>query len=102
MANPNEYKVVFDTFAKPIYAQEVEMFKLNERYNFHKIYALRLWDLKERYTDEKINEIARLFSVSPLAVKEDIFEETYVNDNHRAFGKMHKDIMNQNTKTIYD
>lgn len=104
----NDYKLNFDTHLDPDYAKEVKFFKLKERYDFHKSEALRLLDLKERYTDTKIREISRMITgdnnfnnslncaVLFDIIKEDIFGDVFVQRHHRSLSKLHKDIMERN------
>lgn len=102
----DEYELKFDTHKAPIYEKEIDFFRLVPRYNFHKCEALRLMDLKERYTDSRIVEMARLImgddksktkdssaDVIINQIKKDIFADDYINDYHRTFGKLHRDIM---------
>ena len=80
-------------------------FYLKERYDYHKCEALRLLDLKERYTDARIMELARMILQSPKTkvtahgvrymtqLKQDIFATGFKHSFHRCFGKLHDDIM---------
>lgn len=100
MKQSDKVSIKFDTTANPVYQDEVDMFKLEDRYNYHKVYALRLWDLKKKYTDETFVKIAKLLSddktsVSPDTIKEDFFGTYFMTQYHRAFGKLHHDIMQQ-------
>ena len=100
-----EYEIVFNTSKDPDYKVEVDFFHLTERYNYHKVEALRLMDLKERYTDARILELARIMLGNPKAdvssdamriiaqIKHDIFSTEFINTFHRAFGKLHNDIV---------
>lgn len=101
-----EYELKFDTHKAPIYEKEIKFFRLEPRYNFHKCEALRLMDLKERYTHPRIVEMARLItgdnnpgSKGSAAdavierIKKDLFAEDFVNVFHRSFGKLHRDVM---------
>ena len=84
---------------------EIDFFHLTERYNYHKVEALRLMDLKERYTDARILELARVMlgnssaevSVDAIKVvtqiKHDIFSTQFIHTFHRTFGKLHDDII---------
>lgn len=101
----DEYEVRFDTTRDPDYEHEIKFFHLEERYNYHKCEALRLIDLKERYTDAKILELARLLLGNPKAkasphgmkiitqLKHDIFSTQFNKLFHRALGKMHNDVL---------
>lgn len=102
----DEYELKFDTHKAPIYEKEIKFFRLEARYNFHKCEALRLMDLKERYTDSRIVEMARLIMGDDKSktkdssadaiirqIKKDIFADDFINNYHRTFGKLHRDIM---------
>lgn len=101
----NEFEVRFNTSKDTDYEEEVKAFHLNERYNYHKCEALRLLDLKERYTDARIMEMARMLigsagtkgvppSASSLAeLKRDIFAKEFGKNFHRSFGKMRDDLL---------
>ena len=56
----DEYDIVFGTANDKDYEQYWNLFKTRERFNYHKCEALRLLDLRERYTDTRIIEMARL------------------------------------------
>jgi len=102
----NEYELKFDTHLDPDYDEEIKFFRLHERYNYHKCEALRLMDLKERYTEARIVEMARLImgddSTKPkdlkgdsviASIQRDIFADDFMEKHPRVFGKLHKDIM---------
>ena len=101
----DDYEIVFNTYKDPDYDTEIDFFHLTERYNYHKCEALRLMDLKERYSDAHILELARIMSGDPKAkatphgmriitqIKHDIFATQFNHQFHRAFGKMHDDIL---------
>lgn len=101
----SEYELRFNTFLDPDYEEEIKAFYLTERYNYHKCEALRLLDLKERYTDAKILELARLIAGGSNAkisthgmkfitqLKHDIFATEFNHRHHRCFGKLHDDML---------
>ncbi len=101
----SEYDLRFNTYLDPDYEEEIKAFYLTERYNYHKCEALRLLDLKERYTDAKIMELARLIAggsnskVSPhgmkfiTQLKHDIFATEFNHRHHRCLGKLHDDML---------
>lgn len=101
----SEYELRFNTHLDPDYEEEVKAFYLTERYNYHKCEALRLLDLKERYSDAKILELARLIAggsnikVSPhgmkyiTQLKHDIFATEFNHKHHRCLGKLHDDML---------
>lgn len=101
----DDYVLFFNTHLDPDYDEEVKAFYLTERYNYHKCEALRLLDLKERYTDARIVELARMILQSPKAkvtshgmkyitqLKHDIFSTNFNHKYHRCFGKLHDDML---------
>ena len=46
------------------FEKSVELFRLKQRYNYHKVFALRLLDLKERYSAGNIRMISNLMRTS--------------------------------------
>ncbi len=101
----DDYEIIFNTSKDPDYKVEIDFFHLTERYNYHKVEALRIMDLKERYTDARILELARVMlgnfsaeaSVDAMKIvtqiKHDIFSTQFIHTFHRAFGKLHDDIL---------
>lgn len=101
----DDYEIKFNTHLDSDYDEEVNAFYLKERYDYHKCEALRLLDLKERYTDARIMELARMILQSPKTkvtahgvrymtqLKQDIFATGFKHSFHRCFGKLHDDIM---------
>ena len=75
------------------YEKYVNFFHLEERYEFHKVEALRLNRLQKRYPDVKIRSIAKLLHYKPDIVKEDIFHLKYMKEEGRCFEKMTRDIL---------
>ena len=83
----------------------VEFVKTRERYNYHKCEALRFLDLRERYTDTRITEMARLMLDDSKAkatlggiriitqIKHDVFGREFGKNFHRVFGKLKDDIL---------
>ncbi|MBQ9639534.1 MAG: hypothetical protein IJV22_08265 [Bacteroidales bacterium] len=101
----DEYEIKFNSFKDPDYSEVVKAFHLEERYNYHKCEALRLLDLKERYTDARIMELARLMVGDDKAkatphgmriitqIKHDIFSLEFKKHFHRSFGKLQNDVL---------
>lgn len=75
------------------YRSLVDFFHLEERYEFHKLEALRLKQLKERYPLSARRKIARLLSLPEAEVKEDLFHEHYLKENDRCFAKLTSDML---------
>ena len=79
--------------AHGVYGSYAKLFRLEERYEYHKGEALRLLDLKRKYPMSNIRQIARLMHKTADEVKEDIFGIHFSKNNHRCFDKMRRDIM---------
>lgn len=105
----DDYEIEFDTLSDTDYDQEIKFFYLKERYNYHKCEALRLADLKIKYTPSKIKEMAKIIcntgkeeqnEPTPFTtmitehIRRDIFGLEFSNEHHRAFHKLRKDILN--------
>lgn len=101
--NRENYRLDFD-MPHGVYDNYMELFRLHDRYNYHKSLALQILDLKERYSDEKVKEISRMLSngagkddkkiFTVAQVKEDIFQMDFSKD--RCFSKLRKDMMERN------
>ena len=81
--------------AKYPYDRYVDFFHLQERYDYHKIEALRLEKLKKNYSRSQIAQIAKCLHRAEKEVKEDIFNQRYMQNNHRCFAKFTIDILNR-------
>ena len=79
--------------AHGVYASYAKLFRLEERYEYHKGEALRLLDLKRKCPMSNMRQIARLMHKTADEVKEDIFGLHFSKNNHRCFDKMRRDIM---------
>lgn len=79
------------------YADYIKKLHLCERYEFHKVEALRLLDLKENYPDTTISKIAKLLGRTPREVHEDLFAVGFNDDTNRCFSKLRRDIMAERT-----
>lgn len=83
------------------YQKEIELFHLDERYNYHKCEALRLQDKLLEYPDAKLCMMSSALSggvYTPQKIQEDLFEEEFIKKEHRCFSKMKQDIMKQMRK----
>lgn len=91
---PERYEIQFentDDFSP--YRNEIKMFHLEERYNYHKMEALRLYDLLNDYPPELVQKISELFNGKDAdEVKEDLFGLSFSYNQHRCFDKMKQDI----------
>lgn len=91
MRHKDCYRMIIN--AHGVYASYAKLFRLEERYEYHKDEALRLLDLKRKYPMSNIRQIARLMHKTADEVKEDIFGLHFSKNNHRCFDKMKRDIM---------
>mgnify|MGYP003290281750 CR=1 FL=1 len=90
-ANPNLFKVIVK--ADYPYNKETAFFQLEERYEYHKIEALRLKDLKQQYPKTTISKIAKLLRRPTTSVEEDIFHKSFLTSNDRCFRKFTLDML---------
>lgn len=91
IANPTLFKIKIN--ATPPYDQEVAFFQLEERYEYHKMEALRLKDLKAQYPRSHTKKIAKLLGRSVKDVEEDIFHKKFLSSFDRCFRKFTLDIL---------
>ena len=82
-------------WTKSPYEKYVQFFRLEDRYEFHKVEALRLNDLKKRYPDSNVQSIAKILHYQQDAVKEDLFHLKYMQKEGRCFEKMTKDLLEE-------
>ncbi len=72
---------------------EVDFFHLEERYEFHKMEAMRLKRLKAQYPQSAKKKIAGMLGKTEAEVREDLFHKKYLKDNHRCFAKLTEDML---------
>lgn len=87
------YELAFDSHKDKDYEKYIERFRLQERYNYHKVEALRLKDLQMRYPDANVYNIASMLHVPYDEVKEDIFGLKFGQEQHRCFGKLRREML---------
>ena len=77
-----------------IFQDEIETFRLSERYNYHKMEALRLFDLYNEYPIELREKIRELFNGEKTLkeIEEDLFGTSFSQTHNRCFNKMRRDI----------
>ena len=90
-SNPNDYYIHFSSRAG--YDKVVDFFQLEERYEFHKVEAIRLKRLKSRYPKSAIRKIANILGKSEYEIYEDLFHNKYLADNRRCFEKLTRDML---------
>lgn len=87
------YKIEFDCHKDKDYEKMVDLFRLNERYNYHRGEVLRIKDLQRKYPPANIWNISNLLGMSYQQVEEDIFGLKYTLGEHRCFEKLKRDMM---------
>ena len=92
----NLSRLVFDCSKNTLYEKEIALFKLNQRYDFHKLEALRIMDLKKKYNALKLKDLSHIlyddYNHSD-EILEDILPVQFKRKNHRCFSKMYSDIL---------
>lgn len=92
----DDYYLKFDVIDKD-YEYFVNLFKLEERYSYHKIEALRWIELKQKYTDARLIMMYNALSKNPDftvdKIREDIFGSDFSNNEHRCLSKMKRDVL---------
>jgi hypothetical protein len=108
----DDYEVDFDTLLDEDYEKEIDFFYLRERYNYHKCEALRLAELKVKYTSSQIIEMAKIIcnigerdqseqisianNILIEQIRRDIFGLEFSEEYHRTLNKLRKDILDFN------
>lgn len=95
MDNSDKYELKFNC-VDPSYESIVEIFRLRERYDFHKREGLYWLQMKAKYSNSCIQLIADTLSDSRFTVDkihEDIFREDYDTKRHPCFEKLKRDIL---------
>ena len=86
-----EYYIYFR--CKNGFKTEVDFFHLEERYEFHKMEAMRLKRLKAQYPLSARRKIAGMLGKTEAEVREDLFHKKYLKDYHRCFAKLTEDML---------
>jgi hypothetical protein len=79
------------------YENYINTFKLKGRYVFHKDEIVNLIDKKKKYSDSKINEMAKLLKIPAQKVKEDLFGKELFHGGleDKSMTKLKRDIAEQ-------
>lgn len=93
LKNRDAYELDFDCHLDKSYKKYIKMFRLKERYNYHKAEALRLKDLKMRYPATNVSSIAGMLGLTFDEVNEDIFGLRFAKEEHRCFEKLRRDML---------
>lgn len=86
-----EYYIHFK--CKNNFREIVDFFHLEERYEFHKLEAMRIKQIEARYPQSARKMIAHLLGCSETKVREDLFHENYLQNNNRCFSKLTRDML---------
>lgn len=89
--NPHAYDVYFR--CKNNFRKFVDFFHLEERYEFHKMEAIRIKKLREQYPQSARRKIALMLRKTEADVKEDLFHNKFLTDNNRCFAKLTRDML---------
>jgi hypothetical protein len=72
----------------------IKIFKLNDRYRYHKNIILELLNKKQNYSDSKIDEISKIVGKSKKEIEKDLFgKEIFEGElQEKPFTKLKRDI----------
>lgn len=92
--NESDLSIFLKEMTTSDYTKYLEVFRLNDRYAFHKYRVIEMIDKRKRYPDSRIKELAELTNQSPAQVKKDLFGEYLYNDDFskRPLSKLTHDI----------
>lgn len=90
----NEYELDIEYYKDTTYAKSVNLFELKDRYNTDFLHeALRYLDLKDKYTNRQILDMAKIFGKTYDEVYEDIFKIKFDQTHHSLYRKAKEDIL---------
>lgn len=93
----DRHHIHFSYIGNNDYEDEVLLFRLEERYEYHKAEALRFLDKKNKYREPKLKEISKLMYKGDDShnneVRDDILSVKFNDKYRRCFHKMYKDLM---------
>lgn len=75
------------------FRKAVDFFRLEERYEFHKVEAMRIRNLKAKYPQSTIKRISKLLGKSESEIREDLFHGKYLSSLDRCFSKLTRDML---------
>lgn len=80
-----------------VYQEEVKLFHLDIRYDYHRSEAFRLYDLMTDYPQARIKMLRNDFNglKTESEIEEDLFGMHHIKVHHRCFSKMLEDVYNQ-------
>lgn len=92
--HPDLYDLKLDV--SPDYVPYARIFKLQDRYQYHKLFALHWSDLKFRYNWNRLSMMANAIhdpSFTAKRIHDDIFQKELDKDGKSCFGKLKRDIL---------
>ena len=93
ISNAGYYEIDF-YYKDKVYANVVDLFGLKDRYNTDFLHeALRYLDLKDKYTNRQILDIAKILGKTYDEVYEDIFKIKFDQTHHSLYRKAKEDII---------
>lgn len=93
VANHQHYDLIFDSH-HTVYENIVDIFRLEERYQIHKIEGLYWLQMKRKYPDSNIKMMSTTLGKPEYSIdriKEDIFQTDYDRLRHPCFSKLKRD-----------
>lgn len=97
-ANPfsiNNKEISISLKGDALYSKEIEILKLEERYNYHKCEVERLLSLIQKYPESNINMIGQTLKISENTILNDIFGIEFLKSNDRCFKKIKTEIFDK-------
>ena len=93
---PEDYDLELNTWNDD-FKYFIRLFKLEERYRYHKQTALHWMEMKMKYSDNRIRMMEESLSDKTLfsfkKIKSDIFQEELYKDENMCFSKVRKDML---------
>lgn len=93
--NPQDYTLQLVP-QNPDYEYFIKMFKLDERYQQHKMIALHWLEMKSKYSDSRIKMMEaslRHRSFSFKRIRSDIFQSELYDNGYLSFSKLRNDML---------
>lgn len=93
--HPQDYDLQLDAI-DPDYDDFIKLFKLQERYQFHKKVALHWQEMRTKYSDARIRMMAASLSNPSFSfkrIKSDIFQSDLYGSGSMSFEKLRRDIL---------
>lgn len=97
--DPNNFEIIFQEIDKKsannkLAKNNIEAFKLEERYKFHKDEVIKYMKTAKFYTNTKLSEISKMFSTNNAlrGIENILFPDLNCEINKTSLGKLKKDI----------